>query len=182
MTLSFKILGTMSALILCSACSPSNTTMIDGFVGTEGGGFARQQIYAFTEDQVKQTIASVEQKTHQAALADEVFAALPLDKCVAETKSGEYSGAFRLAIPNHGNFVLAADGHGYGARTERNGRWFAEEGKLTYWLYRVQTNGEPSMKIKLSEKNTLAANAPGQISVAVPDSYAVTPEDMPFKH
>ncbi len=145
-----------------------NGTEIYGWMAVKAAHYAPSgEVYVLDKDQVKNAIAELSRRQACQPRIDELLSYLQTEKCIAKATIVDYltpgpCHRFRIVVPSHGSFVIAAKTTGpIDSLNSKN------QGNL-YWLYPVKTNGQLFLNVELSETNTVSANPPGQIFVAVP--------------
>lgn len=102
-------------------------------------------------------VDSLPNDKNQKLPVNSVFSSLPVDKCIASVKTGPESGSFSFKKLPPGDYIIAADAHGE-----------SRADATLYWLYPVHLNEKNSVKIELTEKNTVLSKDPGFISLSAP--------------
>lgn len=142
-------------------------------------GCAGEPVYLFSRDQIDELIFELTREYSRRPTAQEVFAKLPLTKCLAKTETELYGSRFKMKVrlDRNNNFVLAVDAH-------KHRHYFNVNGKITwadsncYWLYpfRLESSAQPIV-IHLNEGNTVSSSFPGVIPLVV--SRTDTNRDQP---
>lgn len=137
------IVVVLTCFLLGRAIQGSSLTFLEGNIS----GMAGVDVYAFSKEQIDPRLVREIINGRQGE-SWKSYGELPFAHALVHTKSGPSSCHFYLSLPKHGDFFIASNYQGY--QSDANGHISTRQ---YFWLIPVQTNGETTVKLELTNQN-----------------------------
>ena len=168
-------IGLLAVLaVIANSCNSSASSFVEVpgriYIEDKYAGYLEQSgidVYVFREEQIH-SLLTVNSSDNKLPSASIFFDKLPYADAIAHTRSGPYSGSFKLKLPKTGSYIVAAriplhyasvailhDPHGH------------PTGAFGYWLVRLPADHINSEEIKLNDTNMVDTKSANTIQLNI---------------